>query len=173
MLWLGRPPYLRWVAAVAVVAAAAAMDLRGRREVPVPYAATTIERGDPIAPRVVVWRPAAVGSVPVPEDLDGAVAAVRIERGDPIVASVVSRDRPIPEGWWSVPVALGPGATKGDAVRLVLVDGDRIVPGVVVEEGEADVLTAASVGSVAVPEVDATDVAVAAAEGRLVVLVAP
>ncbi len=173
MLWLGRPPYLRWIAAVAVLVAAAAMDLRGRRQVPVPYAATTIERGDPIVPRSVVWRTVVAGSVPVPADLDGAVAAVRIERGDPIVASVVSRDRPVPQGWWSVPVALGPGATKGDPVRLVLVDGDRIVPGIVIETGAPDVLTAASVGSVAVPEADATDVAVAAAEGRLVVLVAP
>jgi len=89
MLWLSRPPYVRWFAAVAIVLAALAWDLSGRQTAQYPFAATDLGRGTALSDNAIVWRAAPNGVYPVP-DLSDAAASVDIAEGDPITRSVLS-----------------------------------------------------------------------------------
>jgi hypothetical protein len=69
-----------------------------------------------------------------------------------------------------VGVTLPDGARTGDAVRLVLLDTGTEVEGIVAHPGSDDPFAAAD-GGVAAPTGDSGEVAVAAANGRLAVLI--
>jgi hypothetical protein len=171
VLWLGRPPYLRWLAAGALIVAAFLWDISERATEAFPFAATELTRGQPITDDDVEWRQVPIGSLVLP-DLVGATAAVTIRLGDPIVTSLVSAEAHLGLNSWAVPVSLPVGATQGTAVKLVFADGSDVL-GVVVEPATADPLGFDSNGLVAVANEAANSVAIAAANGDLVVLVAP
>lgn len=171
MFWLTRPPYLRWAAAVLLVLLALAWDLRGRGGVAYPFAATAIEAGAVIGEDDVEWRTAPRGLLAAP-DLSAPVAARSIAAGEPILPSSLDDDAGVPEGWWAVPVALPPAATRGAAVRLIGPDGVES-DGIVVGVGSTELLSFSDVGLVAVPPERAAAVAAAAVEGTLIVLIAP
>ncbi|MEZ5176408.1 MAG: SAF domain-containing protein [Acidimicrobiia bacterium] len=167
MLVLSRPPYLRWLAAVALLAGAFAWDLSKGAAEPAPFAATTIERGTVIEASMIEWRQVPVGLLPAVE-LTG-VAATRIDRGEPIVASALSTAASIPIGWWTVPMDVPPAATPGASVRIVLADGFGVV-GRVVEASRDDPFGMREPGLVAVPHEAADMVALAAASNQVVLL---
>ncbi len=171
MLWLGRPPYLRWFAAASVIAAAIAWDASQRATEPFPFAAVDLVRGQPITQQEVQWREMPVGSLIMPV-LDGALASTTITEGDPITVSLVSTLPPLPPGTWAVPVALPLGTGVGMTVRLVFTDGTATV-GVIVQPATEDSFGLVTDGLVAVSETVADAVAVAAAYGDLVVLIEP
>lgn len=171
MLWLGRPPYLRWFAAAALIVAALTWDLSKRATEPFPFAAADLKRGQAITSDDVEWRQVPVGSMLLPP-LENATASVAIVAGDPLVISLLSASSPIPLNSWAVPVPLPTGAVRGTSVNLVFSDGTD-VPGVIIQPATEDSLGFTSEGLVAVEDVAANAVALAAANGDLVVLIQP
>lgn len=171
MHWLGRPPYLKWAAVTILVIVAFAWDASERATEPFPFAARTIARGQVLEPDDIEWRDVPSGTLSLP-GLTEVSAAVAIVAGDPIVPSLLAPKSSLPRGWWAVPMALPLGTTQGMRVRLVFVDGTS-VEGTVVQPAEEDSLGLASDGLVAVDGVSADAVALAAANGDLVVLFEP
>jgi len=169
---MARPPYHRWLAAVIIVVAAFAWDLRSGRTEPFPFAATDVAAGTSLTEDLVEWRPVPTGLLVAP-DLAATRAKVAIPRGTPLTDALVTTAPAIPPGWWSVPVALSSDLTEGTSVRLVLTDDGRTVPGMIAAAAVPDELGGPAVGLVAVPEEAAADVAAASARGTVVVLVAP
>lgn len=170
MLLLTRPPYLRWAAAILVLAAAVAWDLSGRATEPYPVAARPIAQGAAIGPDDVRWVDVPADSLPVP-DLAGRRAATDIAPGDPIAASSTTGRPTIPEEWWAVPIELPVGLPEGADVRLLLPSG-RAVDGLVAAAAVEDVF-AGPTGAVAVPNGDVDEVAAAAAAGLALVVIRP
>jgi hypothetical protein len=171
VLWLGRPPYLRWVAAAVLIIAALVWDISERATEPFPFAATNIDRGQLITPDEVQWRQVPVGSLSLPP-LVGAIATVAIISGDPIVASLVSAATGHPADSWAVSVPLPIGATPGTSVSLVFADGTD-VEGTIIQPATEDTLGLTTDGLVAVEDGAAGAVALAAANGELVVMIRP
>lgn len=171
MLLLTRPPYLRWLAAAALVVAAIGWDLSARATAPFPFAAEPIPPGTAITEDLVEWRDLPVGTFPLPELASALWAAHRIDAGDPIVPSLTTGSAAIPEGWWAVPMRIPPGLARGAAVRLLLPTGST-VPGVVAVPASDDVFSGPT-GAVAVAEGDLRTVATAAVGDLVTVLVEP
>ncbi len=146
-------------------------DVSERATEPFPFAAIELARGQTITGDDVEWRQVPVGSLVLP-NLVGATAAVAIRSGDPITTSLLSAETSLGANSWAVPVSLPVGATRGTSVKLVFADGSDVV-GVVTEPATADPLGFDSTGLVAVTGEAANAVAIAAANGDLVVLIAP
>jgi len=102
----------------------------------------------------------------------GKTALESIALGAPVLsADVGDAHEVVPSGWWVVEVPVPRGAQSGDACRLVLLDGGVVVEGVVVTAGVEDPL-GSGLGMIAVEPDPAADVARAAAEGRVAVMLA-
>lgn len=171
MLLLAKPPYLRWSVAALILIAAILWELSDRATEPIPFANAAIGRGDPIAVDDIEWRDIQIGAVE-PADLADATALVDIREGDPLTSSVAGTGPQIPQGWWSVPVALPPGVPAGSAVRLTTTEG-LSVDGIIAIAASSDQFGIAIPGAVAVPERAVDVVASSAASGGLLVVVAP
>ena len=109
MYWLQRPPYLRWAAAAILIVGAAAWDFRPEPTDLVPFLIGAVPAGDPIEEADLEWREVPAGIVVAP-NLSHPVAAVDLRAGDPLLASMLRGRASIPEGWWEVPVTIGPNA---------------------------------------------------------------
>jgi len=157
VLWLSRPPYLRWFAAGAVVLAALAWDVSERQSEPFPFASTAISAGTAITEDLIEWRQ-------LPE------ATADINAGDPITRSVLSRTEPLPDGWWSIPIEIPNGVPVGATIRVVFPDG-RAATGVVTQPASSDGFGVPSPGTVGFPQEVADIVAQLAATDSLVILV--
>ncbi|MDX1690951.1 MAG: hypothetical protein R3290_08015 [Acidimicrobiia bacterium] len=169
MYWLGPSPLPRRVAAVLLVVAALAWDLRSRATVDYPFAAADTARGEPVA---VEWRPVPAGILPEPAGT--GVAAVEVRAGTPLTASVLTATPIPPDEWWAVPVDAAAHAAAGDTVLLVSADPPLEVTGLVTAAQEGDRFgTAYRAALVAVPGAQAPLVAAAAARGSLLVAVRP
>ncbi|MCL1597869.1 MAG: SAF domain-containing protein [Actinomycetia bacterium] len=169
MLWLARPPYLRWFAAGAILVAALSWDLSKRQTEPYPFASQTITRGEHLNDGNVEWRDMPAGLFPI-LDLADASARVDIVDGTPIFEAVVSRSAPLPSGWWSIPIDLPVGTPEGSAVRVLAPDGQAIT-GIIVRPAMRDTFGSVEAGAVAFPPQHADTVARMVAGGGLVVLV--
>lgn len=169
MLWFEPFPWGRWALVLLIAAGAVFVEFRPDPSIDSPFAVTAIDPGDTIDSSNTEMRS-------VPSDLfDGAllgsVARRPIAAGDPVLASdVAASDSSVPSGWWVVAVTLPDGAQPGDRVRLVLLDSGNEVEGVVAHPGSDDPFGAAD-GGVAVPSAHSAEVALAAANARLAVLV--
>ncbi|MGD2043196.1 MAG: hypothetical protein PVJ28_06050 [Acidimicrobiia bacterium] len=169
MLWFEPFPWGRWILVGLFAAFAMFVELRPDPSVEMPFATIDIAPGS-----VVDGSNAEMRLVP-PDLFEGAplgvVARERILAGEPVLASDVSdEDETVPPGWWVVGVAFPDGVVTGDEVRLVLLDSGTEVDGVVAHPGSDDPFAAAD-GGVAVPPESSADVAQAAANGRLAVLI--
>lgn len=171
MLWLSRPPFLRWFAAGAIVLGALAWDLSKRQSESFPFAATSIAAGTVITEELIEWTPVPQGSIPEPR-LEGASATTDIDAGDPLTGSVLSHTTPLPEGWWSIPIDIPNGIPIGAAIRVVLPDGSAAT-GVVTQPASNDGFGVPSPGTVGFPQAIADIVAQLASTGSLVILVEP
>jgi len=171
VLWLGRPPYLRWIAATSLVVAGLVWDVTERATELFPFAAVDMARGQFLASEDIEWRPVTSGSMVMP-NLVGVTAATAIRSGDPIVPSLVSVSAPIPADSWAVSVPLPPGAGPGTSVRLVFIDGTW-TSGTIVQPATEDAFGMISQGLVAVGGEAANSVALATANGDLIVLIEP
>lgn len=173
MYWLQRPPLLRRAAAAILIVAAFAWDLRGSPTEPHPYAARAIAVGSEITAGDVVWRRLPAASFVIP-DLVGRIAAVDLPAGEPITASGLAPPTQVPNGWWAVPIEIGPHAVPGDEVMLVITDPPVTVGGVVVGAQRGDPYSLDyRPALVAVPAEMAPVVAAAARAGMLVTATRP
>ena len=171
MLWLQTPPWGRWIAAGLIVLGALWVELRPQSSVEHPFATEDIAAGAEIGD----WnsRPQRVhAELLEPVILGGVVALTEIAAGEPILASSVGdREEKIPDGWWTIEMALPGGAAPGDRAQVVLLDTGSVVPAVVVTGGTDDPL-GSGVGSVAVSGEHAAEVAAATVNGRVAVMIA-
>jgi hypothetical protein len=102
----------------------------------------------------------------------GGVALTDISPGEPVLASSTGdQNGKAPAGWWSLEMALPVSARPGDKARVVLLDAGSTVPAIVVA-GSTDDPLGSGLGIVAVPEDHAADVASAAVEGRVAIMIA-
>ena len=172
VFWLTRPPYLRWVAAAAIVIGAFAWDLHGEATIAYPFAARPIPAGAAMSDADIEWRDLPAGVLALP-DLSDPVTSRDVAAGEPIVSSAIGGTSPVPEGWWSVPVALPATAPPGARARLVATTPPVETDGIVISAPGNDLLSYSEMGMVAVPPGAATAVAIAAREGTLIVLLEP
>lgn len=169
MLWLQPFPWGRWALVLLIAGIAAYVEFMPDASVEAPFAVSTINVGETIDETNTELRRVPDGLLET-ADL-GAVATQRIMAGSPVMASAVGeRGETVPPGWWVVGVTLPDGAAVGDEVKLVLLDTGDEVSGVVAHPGSDDPFAAAD-GGVAVPPEGSADVALAAANGRLAVLI--
>jgi hypothetical protein len=168
-----RPPYLRWVAALLLVAGAAAWDLRPRPTEMHPFLARDVGAGDVITEEDLEWRAVPSGLLAVP-DLSAPAAAVDLHAGDPLLDPLLRRAVAVPGEWWGVPVTIGSQAAPGDPVLLVVTDPPTTISGIVVtaQRGDPYALDFRP-ATVAVPADAAALVAAASAKGLLVAAVRP
>jgi len=169
MLWFQPTPWGRWALALLIAAVALYVELRPDAIVEQPFATTDLVPGDVVDDMNSEKRAVPAGV------LDGAafgdVLSRPVRSGDPVLRSDVGLGiEVVPTGWWEVSVTLPQGADIGDQVRLVLLDTGREVGGVVAHPGSDDPFAAAD-GGVAIPPESSAEVALAAAEGRLAVLI--
>ena len=169
MLWLSRPPWARWAGACLIVLAALWLELAPAGDVEHPFATTDIGAGELIDAANTQMRL-------VPADLFepiemGATASRTIESGDPILASAIGTGEPlVPSGWWVVSASLPRRAEIGAQVQVVMLDSGKAAPGIVVDAGSDDPFDSFA-GAIAIAPAHASEVAAAAAEGRIAVLV--
>jgi hypothetical protein len=169
MLWFEPMPWGRWALVLLVAAGAAYVEFRPDPSVEQPFATMAIAPGETIGPDNVELRRVPVGLLESAEL--GDVVSRPVEAGEPVLATDVNdSESPIPPGWWVVGVELPDGASAGDGVRLVLLDTGEEVEGIVAHPGSDDPFAAAD-GGVAVSSNESAAVALAAANGRLAVLV--
>lgn len=169
MLWLQTPPWGRWIASGLIVLGALWVELRPQPSVEHPFATEDIAAGAEIGDWNSRLRSVAAG-VLEPVILDG-VALNDIASGEPILASSVgNRDEKVPDGWWTVDIALPRSAGPGDRAQIVLLDTGSVVQAVVVTAVSADPL-GSGLGSVAVSGEHAAEVAAATANGRVAVMI--
>jgi hypothetical protein len=171
VIWLQSPPWARWAAAIVIAAVATWIEFRPEPTIHHPFATEDIGPGTVVDGANTETRLVQVGTF-TPVEL-GQVTVAPIRTGDPILASdLVGEGIGVPEGWWSLEIAIPRGARNGDAARIVLLDRDEVAEGVVVEESSEDPL-GSGMGLVAVEPGQAAEVARAAGEGRAVVMIAP
>jgi len=170
VLWLQTPPWGRWIAAGLIVIGALWVELRPDPSVEHPFATEEILAGAEIGE----WNTRAQ-QVPAgllePVNVEG-VALTDIAPGEPILTSSVGeRAEKVPDGWWAIEVALPAGAAPGDKAEMVLLDSGSTVPAVVVT-GATDDPLGSGLGSVAVSEEHAAEVAAGVVNGRVAVMIA-
>jgi hypothetical protein len=169
MLWFQPMPWGRWALVVLVASTAVYIEFRPETTIEAPFATMPITMGDVVDETNTESRRVPVGLFD-PAEL-GEVAKRAIPAGAPVLASdVTEQGDTIPAGWWVIGVTLPAGTDVGEEVRLVLLDSGDEVPGVVANPGSDDPFAAAD-GGVAVPPDSSAQAAVAAAAGRVAVLV--
>lgn len=166
------PPYLRWIAAALLVVGAAAWEVQKTAGVAHPFARHAISASTPLTIADISWRRVPSGLLPMP-NLDGVTAAHDLAAGEALAPSSVSTHRPVPEDWWAVPASLPPGSAIGDRVRLVVIEPPASFDGIIAAPSSEDSFGFDATGLVAVHPSDAVAAAAAAANGTLLVLVAP
>ncbi len=135
-----------------------------------PFAIEDIAPGTVVDQSNTEARPVPTGTF-APIEL-GMTALETIAAGAPVLSTDVGdAHEVVPAGWWVIEVSLPRGAQSGDACRLVLLDGGDVVEGVVVTAAVDDPL-GSGLGMIAVEPEPAAEVARAAAEGRVAVMIA-
>lgn len=171
MLWLSRPPYLRWAAAVLLVIGAAALELRPQSTSVHPFAREPLAAGTAVDLDSFEWRSVPIGLLPEVV-IDGALA-IDLAAGEPLLPSHLS-NLAVPAGWWAVEMPIPFGVGIGTKVKVVLLsnEGEPVLTaeGKVVELPPLDAL-GEHLALVAIPAEHAEPIAAAAVQRRLVILV--
>lgn len=169
MIWLQTPPWGRWIAAGLIVLGALWVEFRPDPSVDHPFATEQIVAGTEIGD----WntRPQRVPAGLLEPVIVEGVALTDIAPGEPILASAVGDlGETVPEGWWSIEIALPAGAAPGNKAEVVLLDSGATVPAVVVT-GTTDDPLGSGLGSVAVSGDRAAEVAAGVVNGRVAVMI--
>ena len=169
MLWLQRRNWTRWAVAALLIVGSLWVELRPDAMTEHPFATVEIAPGEEIDSSNTEFRPVPVGTF---GPIAGSVASRHIAAGDPILESDVDEtNRSVPAGWWSVSTDVPQGARVGDAVQVLVLSSGKSVDGVVTAV-EPDDPFIDETGAIAVSPEHVTEVAMAAAESQIVVLVA-
>jgi hypothetical protein len=170
VIWLQTPPWGRWIAAGLIVVGSIWVELRPQPSADHPFASEEIAAGAEIGDWNTVMQrvPADLLEPVTPE----GVARTDIAPGEPILTSSIgSRNEKVPEGWWSIEITLPVSARPGDQAQIVLLDSGSAVSAIVVA-GAADDPLGSGLGTIAVPGEQAAEVAAAAVDGRVAVMIA-
>lgn len=170
MLWLQPPPFLRWLAAGILVAAAAWSEFAPAPGVEITVLATDVTAGTLLVPDLVeTLRVADPGFETVAPH---GVAQVDLRAGDPLLASMIG-EASVPTDWVSIDAEVPEGARPGQAAVAIVTaaaDGNQPTefPALVVKSARQDAF-GDRIGSIAVPPEWAARAGQALAEGRLVI----
>lgn len=169
MVWLLRPPYLRYAAAALIILGALYLDLRPAPEVDHPFLTTGVPAGAMIGPADVEWRSIPSGTLPAVEP--AGVAVADLPAGTPLVAALLMTAPSIPDGWFALEIPVPDLATPGSPVRIV-VDAETWTDAVVIALAPEsnDFLGQGNNALVAVPGDAAAIVAEATRTGSVTVL---
>jgi len=167
---LQTPPWGRWISAGLIVLGALWVELRPQPSVDHPFATEEILAGAEIDDSNSRLERVPAGLLePI---TPGGVALITIGAGEPILSSSVApRDEWAPDGWWAIEIALPVHARPGDRAQMVLLDTGAVVPAIVVA-GVADDPLGSGLGSVAVSGEHAAEVAAAAVDDRVAIMIA-
>jgi len=173
VLWIARPPYVRWTLIAVLVLVSLWLELRPSPGVSHPFLSRDLARGEPVED-ALEWRDIAPGVLePVPGT---GFARRRLLGGQPLLPGDAT-DVPItvPVGWWLVDVAVPAEASAGTHVQLVILasPGHQPVPpiaGLVTGVRSGPYEDDGLIGTVALPPDRAATAAVAVAEKRVSVL---
>lgn len=169
MLWLANPPWGRWLLASLLIGAAFWSEFRTRPTTSHPFASSSILAGEVIGPHNTSNREVPIGLLD-PVNPDG-IASRKVTSGEPLLAAdVADIASHVPSTWWVVEVEVPSHADKGDEVKIVLLDSGEVIDGVLAATPEDDPFGVGTGGIAVAPE-QASHVAVAAAEGRIAVIV--
>jgi len=174
VLWISRPPYVRWTLIGLVVLVSLWLELRPSPTVGHPFLTRDLGRGESVDD-ALEWREIPPG---VLEAVSGTGFANRpLAGGQPLLpGDTTDMSTSVPGGWWLVDVAVPVEATAGTRVQLVILPSPGHLPvapigGLVtgVRSGPYD--DDGLIGTVALPPDRAATAAVAVAEKRVSVLV--
>lgn len=168
MLWLARPPLLRWLAAAVLVLIAAWTELAPPPASEQFFLTEDVPAGTPLEPHHVERRTVANGVIDTVEP--SGVAATDLRAGDPLLASM-STDTIVPEGWVIIEAAVPAHASPGAGATAIILGRESApvqFPAVVVRQGGSDPFEGGQ-GVIAVPPDWTGPAAGASAEGRLVI----
>lgn len=172
MIWLSRPPWIRWVLSALIAAGALWVEFGSGTTTQHPFAVTQINTGDAINAQNTELRSVSSGLL---EPVDPVGYANRaFAPGEPLTVGGVGDTTPLPQtddGWWALAVDIPTGARIGDEVQLVLLDSGLVVPGIV-DAIPGDEPLGDGSGAVAIPSDYTVDVAAGVANGRVVILIA-
>ena len=165
MFWLRQPPYLRWIAAALVLAAGLALDLRADPTASYPFATEDIAAGSRVD-EFIEWRRVPAGVLPDGPASGTGVAAIDVKAGSPLLPEFLGEFY-MPDGWWAVPLALPHRVPPGTSIRVALADGisEGFVAGELIDNGYE------VIAPVAFPAAAAAEVATAASNSALVVMI--
>jgi hypothetical protein len=170
VIWLQTPPWARWFAALLIAGLAVWIEVRPDASMPHPFAIEDIPAGAVIDESNTEQRMIPVGTFEAVEV--GGVAVEPIGLDEPVLASdLADPTSRVPDGWWMVETALPSTARTGAAARLVMLDSGAAADGIVVSPAGDDPL-GSGLGTIAVEPEQAADVARAAKDGRLAVMIA-
>jgi hypothetical protein len=169
VIWLQSPPWGRWLLAFLIAAVAVWVEVRPETTVEHPFAIAAIPPGTALSEAAVEWRRVPAGLFePVEAD---ALTAREVPAGEPVLPSSVTGDAGgAPPGWWVIETDVPAGALPGERARVVVLDTGVTAEAYIVATGSADPFGSGE-GSVAVDPAYATEAAMAAAQGRLVVMI--
>lgn len=168
MLWLERPPVLRWLAAAVLVSIALWSELSPPPTTVISVLVEDVPVGTQLQAHHVEKRRVPAGAVETVEP--EGFAATDLAAGDPLVSSMIT-DVSVPEGWIVVEAPIPGGAGPGSAATGVILELDKPpleFPAMVVTGAESDPLDDRS-GTLAVPPEWVAPAAAASARGELVV----
>ena len=174
MLWMSRPPYVRWTFIGLLVLVSLWLEIRPTPTVSHPFLTRDLARGEPVG-EALEWREIPGG---VLEPVAGiGLANHRLAEGQPLLqGDTVEIALQVPPGWWVLDLPVPSEATAGTRIQLVVLPeaGHQPVPpigGIVTAVRKAEYAGDGPVGSVAFPPDLAATAAVAIAEDRVSVLV--
>lgn len=171
MLWLERPPILRWLAATALVAVTAWVELAPPPGVPHYFLTNDVAAGTRLtASMVEVRHVAAPGFETVSAT---GMAIVDLRAGDPLTPAVIS-EVVVPPDWALIAAPLPDHAVPGASATGLILDPEGTpleFPALVVTAGGDDPFGPGG-GTLAVPPAWLSRAAAAVAEDRLVVGIA-
>jgi len=167
VFWFGRPPFLRWIAAAALIVGAAVVEFWPTDEAAYPFTSMPVEAGETPS---VEWRMLPSGTYPR-VSFEGMVASHAMSAGEPIAASDLRGPIGVPDGWWALALEVPFPLVPGMATQLVLGEG-VVVPGIVVAADDEDSFGTPT-ALIAVPGEEAAAVAAASTARQITVLVAP
>lgn len=168
MLWLQRPPWIRWIGATLLAVVAVVTELSPPPTVEATFLAVDVAAGTRLEPSMVTSRRIPAGAVETVDPLGHAAADLLA--GDPLVPSMLT-EVSIPDRWVVLEAPLPQHARPGDRATGVVVDPDGApieFAAMVVDRPVVDTF-GSGLGTIAVPADWLGVAATAVATGRLVV----
>jgi hypothetical protein len=170
MLWLERPPVLRWLGATVLVGFSLWSELAPPGGTPHTFLSRDIAAGTPLTADVVETR--LVPDLGFETETPTGVAAVDLRAGDPLLAAAMT-EVVVPDGWVMLEAPIPSHARAGSPAAALILPGEGEsvtveLPAVVVATAPDDVF-GVSAGTLAVPPEWFARAATAAAAERLVI----